>query len=245
MKESHTQLSLAKTHDYSAVEEPKLTVVLIHGIASDSSTFDEALEYLESKESLKDIRFITLDLLGAGKSDKNDDLDYNYHDQLTALHESILALDVKTPLILIGHSLGTLIVTRYAKHHPGEVQELILISPPTYTKDDFKNPAFGLAIKMFKDAIALKDPEILEEKAFKNSMEKIVLNPSNYETLSKLKTPATLIYGARDQIIASHNLPKLLKINPSLTAIETNGKHGVSRDKYTKLPKILERILDA
>ena len=39
-------LELTKTHDYCAVKNPKLTVVFIHGIASDSSSFTRALNYL-------------------------------------------------------------------------------------------------------------------------------------------------------------------------------------------------------
>ena len=39
------ELTLEKTNDYSSTDSPVLTVVMIHGIASNSSTYDDALKY--------------------------------------------------------------------------------------------------------------------------------------------------------------------------------------------------------
>lgn len=240
------KLLLKKTHDFFATKNPRLTVVFIHGIASDSSSFDNALKYLEGTTSLKDIRFVAFDLLGSGKSRSSDKLNYDYKDQITALHNSIQKLKIKTPLVLVGHSMGTLIATRYADTYKRSVKHLILISPPVYTEDDLVNPAFVAAIKVFKDAVSLKNKKILEEKSFNESMNKIVLDKNNYKTLANLKTHATLVYGDADQLIAPYNIPKILKQNPKyLSAIKTIGRHSVSRDKYTQMVNILEEVLNA
>lgn len=241
------KLTLNKTHDYSLVKNPKLVVVFIHGIAADSSSFTRAIQYLEGTKSLENVRFVTFDLLGAGKSQKSDKLEYDYKEQLEALHNSIEKLNIgDTPLVLVGHSMGTMIVTRYADTYKKSVDELILISPPVYSEKDFDNPAFAMGIKAFKDAVALKNRQILEDKAFNSSMENIVLNRRNYKVLAGIKTKAVLIYGNMDQFIAQHNIPGLIKLNPKyLSAIKTEGNHGVSRDKYTKLVGILENILHA
>lgn len=239
------KLLLKKTHDFSATKQPKLTVIFIHGIASDSSSFNSAIKYLEGTTSLKDIRFVAFDLLGAGKSYSSDKLNYDYKDQLTALHNSIEKLNLKTPLVLVGHSMGTLIATRYADTYKKSVKHLILVSPPIYSEEDLMNPAFDKAIKVFKDAVSIKNQKILEEKSFNESMNKIVLDKKNYKTLANLKTHATLIYGEMDQFIASYNIPKILKENPKyLSAVKTIGRHGVSHDKYIKMVNILEGILN-
>lgn len=239
-----SKILLAKTHDYSAVKNPRLAVVLIHGIASDSSTYDHALKHLEADDKLKDARFITFDLLGSGKSPKSDEFEYDYHDQLTALHNSIHELDLEVPLVLVGHSLGTFIVTRYVDTYKKSAEKLILISPPIYTERDLDNPAFELGMAGFKSAVSANNPAILEDRAFKNSMEKIVISRDNYRTLANLTTPTVLIYGDEDQIIASYNVPQLLKDNPKyITAIETKGRHGVTQDKYSELMKILSETL--
>ena len=240
------KLALEKTHDFCASGKPRLAVVMIHGIASDSSAFARALDYLEEKESLKDVRFITFDLLGSGKSLKDDSLNYDYTDQLGALHNAIGGLKLDVPLVLVGHSMGTFIVTRYADTYKKSVRKLILISAPVYTEKDLESPEMKTAIKAFGDAVSVKNREILQEKAFVDSIDKIVLDKKNYKTLAGLKTPAVLIHGELDQIIAAFNYPKLLAENPKyLTAIKTPGRHGVSSDKYTKMVGVLEEVLDA
>ncbi len=238
-------MKLAKTYDFCESKKPELTVVLIHGIASESSTFENALDFFKKTKKLGSVRFVTFDLLGAGKSPKNDELNYDYEEQLAALRNSIKDLELETPLILIGHSMGTLIVTRYADQYPEEVRELILVSPPVYAKEDFKNSAFSAGVKIFENAIKLKDFTPLDEKIFKNSMDKIVLDQKNYQVLAGLKIPATLIYGELDQFIASYNLPALAQKNPRLSIIKTVGRHGVTKDKYEKIAKILEEKVDA
>ena len=101
------KLILKKTHDFCAVKEPRLTVIFIHGIAADSSCFNNAIKYLEGTTSLKEVRFVAFDLLGSGQSYANDKLNYDYKEQLEALHNSIEKLKLTTPLVLVGHSRQT------------------------------------------------------------------------------------------------------------------------------------------
>ena len=239
-----TKLKLTKTHDKCVSGKPRLAVVCIHGIASDSTTFTKALNYWEGEESLRDVRFVTFDLLGAGKSLSDDNLDYDYKEQLEALHNAILDLGLDTLLVMVGHSMGTLIATRYANTHKKAVTKLILISPPVYTERDFSDPLFLEGMKVFRDAVGAKSRETVGSKQFEASMEHIVSDKCNYKVLAEIQTPAVLIYGFKDQIIAPHNIPKILSNNPKLSAIKTDGLHGVSIDKYRKVPKILREVLD-
>lgn len=237
-------LVLAKTHDFCASGRPELTVVFIHGIASDSTTFTNAVRYLEGTRALENVRFVTFDLLGSGEGASSDLLNYDYRDQITALHNSIMKLKSDTPLVLVGHSMGCFIVTKYADEHKKAVRQLILISPPVYTPENLEDPMFHAQMMAFKKVVAAKDPKYSHDRAFDQEVEKIILNKYNYGRLTKLTTPAVMIYSEADEIIAPFNIRKVVKENPKyLSAVTTVGTHRVARDKYSKIPEILEEIL--
>ena len=238
------KLELYKAHDFSATAEPKITVVFIHGIASNSLAYAHALEYLEGDKKLN-ARYIAFDLLGSGESLKSDQLEYTYDEQLEALKQSLKKAKINTPIILVGHSKGTFISARFVSKNPGVIKRLILVSPPVYTVEDLKNPAFKAAIKVFEDAVSVKDPTVVNEKSFQNSMKNIVMDSKNYEVLTKIDIPTDMIIGLQDQFIASYNLPKLKKINPNLTVIPTPGHHGVSHEKYHEIGRILKEEINA
>lgn len=238
------ELHLEKTYDQCKSGRPKLTAVFIHGIATDSSSFAKALEFLVNDDELSNIRFVAFDLLGAGKSYSSDDLEYNYDEQLSALDKSIKKLGARTPIVLVGHSMGSLIAMRYASTHGDSIARLVLISPPIYTTRDLDDPLFKKAVDKFCDAVGAKNRDTLTQKSFVNSMKNIVLSRDNYDTLARINIPTTLIYGDADQFIASFNIPKILKDNPdNITAIKTIGRHGVSHEKYAKIAKILKESL--
>lgn len=237
-------LKLTKTYDNCPSKKPELTLVFVHGIADDSSRFKKPIDYLEGTTSLKNIRFVCFDLLGSGKSPKSDKLNYDFKEQLEALHNSILALKINTPLVLVGHSMGCLISSRFADAHKRMVKELILISPPVFRPEEFDSPKFAAGKEGFRQLMILKDPKYRKDKAFNNELEKIVFNKRNYNVYTRLTKPTTIIYGMADKIIATYNIPGLVKTNPKITAIKTPGTHGVGHDKYPKLVPILERILN-
>lgn len=238
-------LELTKTHDFCASGKPQYTVVFLHGIASNSNTFQNTLRYLEGTRSLENMRFVTFDLLGAGESYKSDELKYGYTEQLEALDNAISKLKARTPIILVGHSMGCLIAVRYAERHKKTVSNLILVSPPMFSEKDLDNPAFNVAMDGFKKAVSLKDHSILKDKMFVNSLEKIVKNRNNYRKMCELTTPAVIIYGDADAIIAAHNIPKVVRENHFVSAIKTIGGHSVSREKYNKIREVLEEVKNA
>ena len=237
-----SDLKLHKAYDYCKGENPKLTVIFIHGISSDSTSFSKAFECLRNASSMEDVRLVAFDLLGAGKSLTSDELDYNYDEQLLALDNSISELDIRTPIVLVGHSMGTMIVSRYIGTHDLGVRNVILISAPVYTESDLKNPVFMQGMEAFKNAVKQKSEEIFNGKCFNNELKNIVLNPDNYNYFVKLDLPTTIIYGAKDGIIASYNLPKIAKENPNVKLCQTSDGHSVSSEKSEILLKELEEI---
>lgn len=240
------KLILKKTHDFCLVKKPELTAIFIHGIAADSTSFSRALEYLEGTTSMRGVRFIAFDLLGSGESLKGDELNYSYSEQIEALYNSIKKLQISGPMVLVGHSMGALIATKYADTYKKQVRELILVSPPTYTPSDLENPIFQAEMDAFKKLVKAKDRQYINNKAFDNSIAKIVLNKYNYKRLAELKTPAVLIYSDADRTVMPANIRRVIRENPKyLSGITTIGTHRVARDKYSKILEVLEGVLNA
>ncbi|MBR6532535.1 alpha/beta fold hydrolase [Candidatus Saccharibacteria bacterium] len=232
------KLKLKKTHD-SKPKKPVLAVVLMHGIGTDSRNWHNALKFLEGTKSLENVRFITFDWLGFGKSSHRHSLEYNYEEQLAALENSLAKIN--TPVVLVGHSLGTLLVSRYAHEHKKAIERLVLLSPPVFSREEIRFLTSDPKNNLFYQKI---DPKLLKSRIFMNTMNNIVFNIKNQKTFEDLTTPADLIYGDEDPLISIRNLKTLAKNNPKyLNLIKTTGHHSISRIKYTKLMEILERMV--
>ena len=237
--------SLNVRHDGGETQKPDFTVLMIHGIASDARSFEKTWEYLEGEKWDRRMRFVAVDLLGSGDSEKSDELDYDYGEQLAALHNTIVGLGDVGKLILVGHSMGTLVATRYANDYPHDVAGMVLVSPPIYTVADLDNPMFETAMNGFKMAVAGSQPELLSEKSFNASIENIVKNRENYDNLCKVCVDAALIYGEKDEIIASYNIPAVLKKNPKISAVRTEGRHGIDATKNEAIKSELNKLIEA
>lgn len=100
------------------------TVLMEAGGNADSSSWFRVQSLLASSKA----RVCVYDRAGYGFSDEGPmprDLDADVAD-LSAL---IDAAGLKTPLVLVGHSLGSNIVRRYAQAHPAKVSALVLVDP--------------------------------------------------------------------------------------------------------------------
>lgn len=233
------KLVLKKRYD-SKNKSAKLTVVCLHGIATDSSSWTKAIKFLEGTYSLRDIRFVSFDWLGCGKSSHSRSLKYDYDEQLTALSNSLAKID--TPIVLAAHSLGTLLAARYAYENKKAIKHLILLSPPVYSRDEIKFIQSGPAKNLFYDRL---DKKQLKNRAFSALMDNIVFNIKNQNTFEKLTVKTDLIYGDEDQLISAKNLSAISKHNKKyLNLIKTHGHHGITRVKYNKIIEILEEIVN-
>lgn len=99
-------------------------LILLHGLGETSRVF-----WRELFASLSDnMTLIALDLLGFGDTDKPTH-GYQPAAAAHALHSFVNQLGLDTPIVL-GHSLGGIIATRYALLFPDTINGLILYSTP-------------------------------------------------------------------------------------------------------------------
>lgn len=193
---------------------------------------------------MHEVRLVAFDLLGAGKSYASDALNYDFDEQLLALENSIKKLGIVGPMIIVAHSMGTMIATRFADAHPNLVDGLILISAPIYRREDIENPLFERAINGFREIVSKKNPALTKTKVFDSEIKNIVSNPENYDYLVKLSQPTIIIYGELDKIIGAPNITELLKQNSHIKAVKVPGAHGVSVDKFGKISSALKKFLN-
>lgn len=103
-------------------------VVLLHGLLGSHSYWDEVVKHISGAK----YEVIVPDLLGFGQSDKPKDLQYRIEDHVAAIEKEVLA-DIKTPVTLVGHSMGAMIALRLAARNPDRVKTLILVNLPIFS----------------------------------------------------------------------------------------------------------------
>ena len=113
---------------YSLLGDEKATaIILVHGFSKPKFVWDQITpELLQAG-----FQVIAYDHFGRGFSGRPEG-PYNaglYRDELSSL---ISGLQLTTPLVLVGYSMGGANVVDYAATHPDQVKQLILIAPAGY-----------------------------------------------------------------------------------------------------------------
>jgi len=107
------------------------TVIFESGAIADSMAW-----YKVQPTVAKSVRACAYDRAGYGFSDEGP-LPRDIAASADDLHALIAAAHIETPVVLVGHSLGTNIVRRFADTHAGEVAALVLLDPPAQNVGEF------------------------------------------------------------------------------------------------------------
>lgn len=197
-------------------------VVMIHGIASSSVTFQNLVPVLEPTH-----RCITIDILGFGESPAPEGATYSLDEHAAAVHRTIKALRLTEPFVLVGHSLGSLIAARYAAKHRRHVSRLVLVSSPIYlppslmggrvdrasmgayfsayeflrNNRDFtvRGAAALAALAPIKGVLDLTDTNWAP---FMLSLQNAIESQTTLTDLARVHVPVDLVYGALDPFLA-------------------------------------------
>jgi pimeloyl-ACP methyl ester carboxylesterase len=97
------------------------TVILVHGWTCDETTWTEQVPVLA-----KQYRVVTLDLPGHGKSDSPADARFSM-DLFARAIEAVRAEAGANRIVLVGHSMGTPVVVRYARLYPQHTAALVFV----------------------------------------------------------------------------------------------------------------------
>jgi pimeloyl-ACP methyl ester carboxylesterase len=240
-------------------------VILVHGIASSSATFAAVVPML-----LPQHRVIAVDILGFGQSPRPDGCEYTLTDHVDALAATIRSLKLREPFTLVGHSLGSLISTRFAslestrRTRRTQVSRLILVGPPVYLQpseigdpwlrasvtayrraSDFMraNKEFTMANAAIISRLLPKATfEITEDNwtPFVKSLENCIESQTVVTDLAQIFVPVDVIYGAFDAFIAPGSLSVIERMR-HVTVHRVDGNDHIIRPR---LARVLTRVID-
>ena len=196
-------------------------VVLLHGIASSYVTFQNVFPLLQPG-----YRVLAIDLLGFGGSPAPAEATYTVEEHVNCLQRTLRKLQVNTPFVLAGHSMGALIAARYAARNPAHVSGLVLISPPIYLPPEVVgDPVDRAAMKIYRQVYAFlrKNPDftmrnaavlsrlspienalVVDETdwtAFVLSLEHSIEAQTAITDIAAVKAPIEVVYGTLDPFL--------------------------------------------
>lgn len=228
------------------VKKPRATILFIHGIGNSGEAWNDVVPQLPS-----DLRVITVDLLGFGSSHRPPWAVYNARLQARSVIATFLKLRVRGPVIIVGHSLGSLIAVEIAKKYPLLVRSLILCSPPFYKIDETKRMLLPSSDTILRDIYrtARKYPEQFVQMSalavklglvnasfnlnkdnadtYMNALESSIINQTSLQDATRLSVPTKIIYGKLDPVVVASNLRFLAKTNPNITVSSVIASHEI------------------
>ena len=246
---------------YVAIDRGKgQPVLLLHGIASSSVTYDNVVDELVDRH-----RVVAMDLLGFGKSEPPADAQFTLNEHVDAVVESIRRIGIQTPLTLVGHSLGALISIRLAARYPKLVKHLVIVSPPVYVPSDTlvdpldraqmdayqklyhfmrDNPRFtqtaATALQRISPIKGLVDVSEDNWRAFSLSLERCIESQTTVTDLAQVRCSIDLIYGTLDPFLA----PAGLRVVERMRGVATTRVEGVDHVIRPKMARELVRLID-
>ncbi|MEV7207463.1 MULTISPECIES: lysophospholipase [unclassified Streptomyces] len=107
---------------------PRYVALLVHGYGEHSGRYEEVAGVLTGHGAA----VYAPDHVGHGRSEGERVVVEDFEDVVTDVHavaELARAAHPGLPVVMVGHSMGGLIASRYAQRHPGELTALVLSGP--------------------------------------------------------------------------------------------------------------------
>jgi len=236
------------------------SVILLHGIASSSVTFDYVVPLVREHH-----RVIAIDLLGFGGLPKPVTSNYTLEEHVAALKRTIKSLGIRGRATLVGHSLGALISARYAAQNPQALSHLILVAPPVYLPgatvldpierlqmDAYRrlydyvrsNRAFTQAsARALAKLLPIKNAVEVNSgnwRAIALSLAKCIESQTTVTDIAQVKVQVDLVYGTRDVFLP----PAGLRVIERMRGVATTRVDGQDHLIRPGLAKEIVRLID-
>jgi pimeloyl-ACP methyl ester carboxylesterase len=233
-------------------------VVLLHGIASDGLFW---LPLVQKLEATSDYRIIVPDLLGHGASPTPQYINYSVEDQTNALQHLLRRLQVNEA-ILVGHSMGCLVASRFAHQHQNRTSQLLLYEPPLFTdvpgfetagkrRNFYKrlyeriaeNPSGKVTTTRVVAGVSKNWQQYLKTDQtwlpIQRSLRNTILQQRSYEELKDITIRTDIVHGRLDLVVPPIRLRRRLASNNNINFYRTTDRHRLSHASARTLVRII------
>lgn len=242
---------------FRPVKHARVTYLFIHGIGDTGAMWQPLVDSLPDS-----IQYVAVDLLGFGESPSPRWSNYTAAVHARSILATFLTLRITTPVIIVGHSLGSLVAVEFAKRYPYLVKRLVLCSPPIY--EPIKENGHTLkkpAMLRFLYQQAAKDPRIIVNSyglgkklrvinsslnvisenvdLFVRTLEQSIINQTTIDDITKLREPVTIVTGAFDPFVVNATLVKLSRASSTVRVKTIVASHIVNKTYQKELLKEL------
>lgn len=236
----------------------KPVIVLLHGIAASGEDWGKLIPLLTPH-----YRCITIDLLGFGTSPKPQWAGYTMAQHVHSLHRTIRALRLSDPFVLVGHSLGSLLAASYTRQYPGNINRLLLLSPPVYpplTSIESKMALYRTSLLMRLYRFLRSHPRMTPDNIrrlsyivplprsivkypetwvpFKRTLERCIEQQSIQQDIRGIRTPIDIFYGSLDTVVIGQNVHALARLK-DVQVHTFAGNHALGRTYAKVVAKLL------
>lgn len=251
------QLPETMNVEISTPDNYKATLIFIHGIGMSKRMWRQIDRHFQAN-----CQIVKVDLLGHGQSSDAKWLKYNLRDQARSLFLTLFKnnqLFDDKPVIIVGHSLGSLVAVEFADRYPEHLDQLVLISPPIYLQADnlkedllcksyqtlLSNDKFlSLTLKLGQIFFGLKSSsDVKSQQAFAKSLQKAILEQDVFNKLRQIKLPVSIIYGIFDPVIVADNFTDLPNLNAKISLESTWAFHNLHGLLAQKTIRRLKRVI--
>jgi pimeloyl-ACP methyl ester carboxylesterase len=221
-------------------------VVLVHGIASSSVTFENVVPLITDRH-----RAVSIDLLGFGESVAPEDATFTIEEHVAALRRTLRTMGLR-------HIV--LVATRYAAGYRREISRLVIVSPPVYVTPTeiaapFDRAAMDGYLRLYEFLRRNKEFTIraaaglarlspiknlldVSEKnwnAFVRSLETSIESQTTVSDLVQVTAPIHLVYGTLDPLLH----PAGLRIVESLRGVTAHKVQGVDHVIRPRMARVV------
>ena len=118
------------------IEGEGTPIVMLNGATADMSVFDIHSKELSSAYKVIRMEQFNVQYAADGLALPNN---YSVHMESEAIRFTLDSLNIKEPILLVGHSYGGVIAFDFALNYPNRVRRLVLIEPPLFGMPESKN----------------------------------------------------------------------------------------------------------